>query len=110
MSHPMLMAVLIATPITSTVAQTDQTFDSLVVLFGNLHSHSTLSGDVHTDSLMRPMDGWRIADSAGLDFLGSCRSEVDSSRRLPQLHHPPHERAVLRRRGCDGLPDGRDLR
>lgn len=45
-------------------------FEGKVPLYGNLHSHSSLSGDIKKPGPgMSPLDGYKAAHAAGLDFL-----------------------------------------
>ncbi|HYE76614.1 MAG TPA: hypothetical protein VEI97_01380, partial [bacterium] len=46
--------------------------DNLICLFGNLHAHSALSGDIKSHDLklrMAPQTAFEYAHAHGLDFL-----------------------------------------
>lgn len=47
-----------------------ESVDGLVPLFGSLHAHSTLSGDVSAGKGLEPRAAFEFAKTAGLDFLG----------------------------------------
>ena len=62
------MAVLALWPLAS--AQTHPVHDGKIALFGSLHAHSELSGDVSTARGLTPREAFDYARTHGLDFLG----------------------------------------
>ena len=54
----------------ATATATRPTHDEMIAVFGTLHAHSTLSGDVKTDKGLGPEGAFEYARTHGLDFLG----------------------------------------
>jgi hypothetical protein len=51
-------------------AQTPPSHDGKIAVFGSLHAHSTLSGDVKDAKGLTPLEAFTYARDNGLDFLG----------------------------------------
>ncbi len=62
-----LTLLLLATVAT---AQTSLSHDGKIAVFGSLHAHSTLSGDVKDADGLTPLAAFTYARNSGLDFLG----------------------------------------
>lgn len=63
-------ALLVAVISVSDVAQDRPTHAGRIALFGTLHAHSELSGDVDASKGLTPQEAFEYARQHGLDFLG----------------------------------------